>query len=81
MRRLAPLLVLALVPRAASAHVKWFSDFRFTDPPLTFSGVLTPTFWALLTLSVVALGALALLDARLDRVAAYQRITTWLALP
>ncbi len=79
LRRLAPLLLLLLVPRAASAHVKWFSDFRFTDPPLGLAGVLTPTFWALLALSVAALGALVLLDARLERLPAYRRLSDWLS--
>ena len=70
---------LALAPRAAQAHVKWFSDFSFRDPPLALSAVLTPTFWALVALSVVALGALVLLDARLADAAPYRRVSEWLA--
>ena len=70
---------LLLVPRAASAHVKWFSDFSFRDPPLPLSAVLTPTFWALLALSVVALGGLVLLDKRLADAAPYRRVSAWLA--
>ncbi|HEX8297759.1 MAG TPA: hypothetical protein VF594_01250 [Rubricoccaceae bacterium] len=77
--RAAPVVALALAPRAASAHVKWFSDFAFTDPPLGLADVLTPTFWALTALSVIALGALVLLDQRLDRVSAYTRVSDWLS--
>ncbi|HEX9951879.1 MAG TPA: hypothetical protein VGB53_08940 [Rubricoccaceae bacterium] len=76
--RAAPIVALALAPRAASAHVKWFSDFAFTDPPLALRDVLTPTFWALTALSVVALGALVLLDTRLDRTPGYARVSAWL---
>ena len=75
----AVLAALALVPRPASAHVKWFSDFRFTDPPLSVAEVLTPTFWALAVLSVVALGGLVLLDARLAEAGPYKRVGAWLA--
>ena len=77
--RALPVAALALVPRPASAHVKWFADFAFTDPPLGLRAILTPTFWALTALSVIALGALVLLDARLDRAAAYGRVSAWLA--
>ena len=74
----AAVTALALAPRAASAHVKWFSDFSFRDPPLPLSAVLTPTFWALTALSVVVLGGLVLLDARLADVAWYRRVSAWL---
>jgi hypothetical protein len=76
---LAGLSVLALAPRAASAHVKWFSDFRFTDPPLSAAEVVTPTFLALAALSVVALGLLVLLDGRLAGAASYGRVGDWLS--
>ena len=75
----AALAALALAPRAASAHVKWFSDFRFTDPPLSAAAVVTPTFLALAALSVVALGALVLLETRLAALGPYQRVSAWLA--
>lgn len=74
----AALAALALAPRAASAHVKWFSDFRFTDPPLTAAQVVTPTFLALAALSIVALGALVVLDKRLAGAARYRRVEAWL---
>lgn len=73
------LAALALAPRAASAHVKWFSDFRFTDPPLSAAEVVTPTFLALAVLSVVVLGAFVVLDGRLAGAAWYRRVSDWLA--
>ena len=82
MRRLvraAGLAAVALAPRAASAHVKWFSDFTFAEPPLSLARVVTPTFLALAALSVVALGGLVLLEKRLVGVPAYRRVGDWLA--
>ena len=75
----AALAAIALAPRAASAHVKWFSDFSFSDPPRTVAQVLTPTFWGLAALTVVSLGGLVLLERRLAGVAGYHRVGEWLA--
>ena len=44
-----------LMAAPASAHVKWFSEFSFSDRPLGFTEIATPTFWALLVLSVVVI--------------------------
>ncbi|HLA63650.1 MAG TPA: DoxX family membrane protein, partial [Rhodothermales bacterium] len=77
-RRLVPLLLLAFVPAPAWAHVKWFSRFSFADRPLTAGEVVTPTFLALALLSVVAIGALVVLDRRLAQAAWYRRIGTTL---
>ena len=76
-RLLAGTLALA-VPATAYAHVKWFSRFNFADRPLTVREVLTPTFFALVALSMVAIGALALVDRRLAHLAAYERVNRWL---
>ncbi|HEX8386794.1 MAG TPA: hypothetical protein VF576_11455 [Rubricoccaceae bacterium] len=76
---LVALLVAALVPRPALAHVKWFSDFRFTDPPLSAPEVVTPTFLALAALSVVVLGLLVVLEGRLSGAGWYGRVTAWLS--
>jgi hypothetical protein len=73
------LFVLLIVPLTAHAHVKWFTDFSFTDPPLTLPQVLTPTFLALAALSFVAMAALVFIDKRLRVLALYQRIEGWLA--
>ena len=45
LRRLVPLLLL--VPRPASAHVKWFSELPLRRPAAGAPRVLAPTFWAL----------------------------------
>ena len=71
------LLVLLATPLVAHAHVKWFSDFSFADPPLPLGDALTPTFLALAALTFVVLGALVLVDHRLKDVSWYQRITRW----
>ena len=73
----ALMLVLLATPLVAHAHVKWFSDFSFTDPPLALGSVFTPTFLALAALTVVVLGALVLVDHRLRDVGWYQRISRW----
>lgn len=64
---------------AMLAHVKWFSDFSYRDPPLPPAGAITTTVVALGLLSMATIGALVFLDARLARVAAYQRVNAWLA--
>ncbi len=53
--RLAPLAFVALMPGRAEAHVKWFSEFSFTDRPLSFDEIASVTFWGLLALSVAEL--------------------------
>lgn len=78
-----PLLAAALafdacVPRQAHAHVKWFSDFSFREPPRALSEVLTPTFFALALLSVVAVAALVPLDRWLEHRRWYQGLNEWL---
>lgn len=72
------LIALAALPRPAWAHVKWFSDFRFTDPPLDLAAVVTPLFLSLLFLSMVVLGTLVVVDARLAGAAWYTRVVAWL---
>lgn len=63
----------------AWAHVKWFSEFSFRDPPRGLAEVLTPAFLALALLSVVVVAALVPLDVWLERRAWYQRFNAWLA--
>ncbi|MEE8602644.1 DoxX family membrane protein [Euzebya tangerina] len=64
---------------AVLAHVKWFSEFDFTDPPRSFSEVLTPTFFALAALAMTVIGAMVFIDRRLDDVGWYGRINSWLS--
>lgn len=68
----------ALVPSAAHAHVKWFSEFSFADRPLTVGEVTTPAFFALAALSMAVIGGMVLLDRRLENAAWYRGLNTWL---
>lgn len=72
------LLALALLPRPAAAHVKWFSRFNFADPPLTLGEVFTPTVVALALLSAVVVAALTGLDRRMGEAAWYRGVVSWL---
>ncbi len=69
---------LALLPRVALAHVKWFSKFSFDHPPRTLNEVLTPIFWGLTLLSMVVIGGLVLTDRWLENRAWMQRLEAWL---
>jgi uncharacterized membrane protein YphA (DoxX/SURF4 family) len=75
---LAASAAVALAP-AATAHVKWFSEFSFADQPLTLSEAWTPTVTALLALSVVVVGALVWVDRRISGTGWYGRLDAWLA--
>ena len=74
----AALAAVGFDARAAAAHVKWFSHYSFADPPRPLGAVVTPTFWALMALSVVTVAALVPLDRRLERASWYQRLNEWL---
>jgi len=71
-------MVLALLPGVALAHVKWFSKFSFANPPRTLDEVLTPIFWGLTVLSMVTIGSLVLIDRWLQERAWMRRLETWL---
>jgi uncharacterized membrane protein YphA (DoxX/SURF4 family) len=78
----APWLLMLLffaLPGAARAHVKWFAEFSFDDPPLSLPEILTPLFFGMALLSFVVIGALVLVDRRLQGVGWYERIGGWLA--
>lgn len=62
----------------ALAHVKWFSDFTFADPPRTLVQVVTPTFIALVLLSAGVIACLVPLEIWLERQAWYRGINRWL---
>ena len=69
-RVLSTVFVFALavsLPVTASAHVKWFSNFSFADRPRTWQEALTPTTWALMALSMLALGVLVFLERRMAK--------------
>ena len=72
------LLALISIPVNSWAHVKWFSEFEFSDAPATLSSVLTPTFWALMALSCVVISLLTFVDNKLSQNSSIQGLTHWL---
>jgi uncharacterized membrane protein YphA (DoxX/SURF4 family) len=70
--------LLALLPSAAQAHVKWFSEFDFSHQPRTLAEVLTPVFWVLALLSMAVIAALVWIDRWLERQPWMARLTAWL---
>ena len=74
----ALLAIMLLGQATALAHVKWFSDFSFSDKPLTLAEAIGPTFLGLLLLSTVVIGALVYLDRQLTDVGWYNRTNNWL---
>jgi hypothetical protein len=68
-----------LLPSAAGAHVKWFSNYDFSDQPNTLDAILTPTFYGLVVLSMVALAAMVYLDRSLQGKAWVESTNAWLA--
>lgn len=71
-------LGLFSIVQPVSAHVKWFSQFEFTDQPLTLSQLITPTFIGLTLLSFIVIGGMVLIDKQLDNLGWYGRINKWL---
>lgn len=69
----------ATVPTPAHAHVKWFSEFSFSDRPLTAAQAMTPLFLGLAVLSMGVIAAMVLLDRRLENAAWYRGVNDWLA--
>ncbi len=72
------LLVLG-APRIVHAHVKWFSEFSYADPPRTLAQIVSPLVVGLALLSMVAIGALVIVDRWMQARPWWQRIQTWLA--
>ena len=62
----------------ASAHVKWFSQFSFSDKPLEFAEIATPAFWAMLALSVVVIVLLTYFGEWASGTSWHARIDEWL---
>jgi len=61
------------------AHVKWFVDASFGNAPLSFSEAVTPTFLALLALSLVTISLLVLAEERLTGARWYGSVNGWLS--
>ncbi|MEM8923515.1 MAG: DoxX family membrane protein [Actinomycetota bacterium] len=78
---LASIMTVGLVvatEQGAGAHVKWFSNFDFRDPPRTLGEVIDVGFLALLALAAVVIGALPAVDRWLETIAPYQAVNEWL---
>ncbi|MEM9565442.1 MAG: DoxX family membrane protein [Actinomycetota bacterium] len=71
-------LVITTMAERAAAHVKWFSDFDFRDPPRSFGEIVDTGFVVALVIAAVVIGALPALDRWLETNAAYQRVNGWL---
>ena len=66
--------LLFLVQATALAHVKWFSNFSFSDQPLTMDQAVGTTFLLLALVSMLVIGAMVYLDRRLAQTPWYSRI-------
>jgi uncharacterized membrane protein YphA (DoxX/SURF4 family) len=70
-------LLVALPISTVSAHVKWFTDFSFADPPTSLGAVLTPAFLGLALFTMAALAVAVVIDWRLRDTAWWKRIVGW----
>lgn len=77
MKKLIALLALVL-PQISEAHVKWFSDYSFQNPPLQLSKFDTPYFWGLFLLSVVSMPIMVWLDKVAEKSSAYLNTNAFL---
>jgi uncharacterized membrane protein YphA (DoxX/SURF4 family) len=73
------LLICVATPTVAQAHVKWFSQFSYADPPRGLREVLTPLFFGLVLLSMLVIGTLVLVDRWMQGQPWWQRVQAWLA--
>lgn len=71
-------LIIFVMHTAAFAHVKWFSDFSFSDQPLSLSEAVNTTFMLLAVLSMAVIGAMVYLDRRLMQTLWYKQTNSWL---
>ncbi|HEX6982862.1 MAG TPA: hypothetical protein VF181_08880 [Balneolaceae bacterium] len=70
--------LLFIIQATALAHVKWFSDFSFSDQPLTLDQAVDATFIFLTLLSMAVIGLLVYLDWRLKETRWFNRVNAWL---
>lgn len=62
----------------SAAHVKWFTNYSYSTPPIAFAALNTIPFWSLLILSFVTLGLIVYLDRKLEKWPAFMRFNTYL---
>jgi uncharacterized membrane protein YphA (DoxX/SURF4 family) len=72
------LLIFCFLPAIVFAHVKWFSNFNFSQPPLTLEQLNIPAFWGLLVLSLVSLPVLVWVDNLGEKTALYHKVNSFL---
>ncbi len=68
-----------LFAQNAEAHVKWFSNFDFSQAPLNMAEMsASGTFWFLFCLSLISLPMIVYLDRSLEKSLAYIKINSFL---
>lgn len=70
--------MLFIIQATAAAHVKWFSDFSFSDKPLSIGQAVDTTFILLALLSIAVISGMVYLDRQLAEATWYNRINDWL---
>ncbi|MEL7832588.1 hypothetical protein [Fodinibius sp. Rm-B-1B1-1] len=63
----------------AWAHVKWFSNFSFSDKPLTLDQAVDATFISLLVLSMIVISLLVYFDRQLKETVWFRKVDEWLS--
>lgn len=72
------LLLSLLTSPASQAHVKWFSNYDFQQPPLELAQLNNKYFWGLFILSLLSLPLMVFLDKVGDKSSFYRRIDSFL---
>jgi uncharacterized membrane protein YphA (DoxX/SURF4 family) len=76
--KLAISFLIFLFSFSALAHVKWFSNYNFQQPPLELTQLNHAYFWGLFVLSLLSLPLLVWLDKVWDKSLVYRRINGFL---
>lgn len=71
-------LVLITYSKLSHAHVKWFSNYDFLQPPLKLADLNTPYFWGLFTLSLITLPLFLWVDKICDKSVVYKKMNDFL---
>lgn len=67
-------LILLTFTQASYAHVKWFSNYDFQQPPLEMSQLNNSYFWGLFILSLVSLPLMVWLDVLGEKSELYKKV-------
>lgn len=73
------ILTLLNVPTTSRAHVKWFSEFSYSDRPNEFTELLTPAFFWLALLSMTVIAAMVMLEQWASHHEGPRRLDGWLS--